>query len=146
MYGHAPFTTGPKPWRTIGRVALALCGGGVFAALAWEQNTSPGNAGQTQARNAFQETAARQGIVKEDGASPHFDTYRVGPQRELQWAWRGEDQKGLTSQQPRTQPWTAGRCGADATAGQHVGGQVPTSETTAAKVAATTGVSSRGPP
>jgi hypothetical protein len=146
MNAPAPLTTGRRPWRTIGRVALAVCGGGVFAALAREPNASRGNAGQAGAVNAFQETAARQGIVKEDGASPHFDTHRVGPQRESQWAWRDEDQKGLTTQQSRTQPWTAGRCGADATAGRHVGGQAPTSETTAAKVAAATGVSSRGPP
>ena len=147
MSAHAPFTTGRQRLRTIGRIGFALLAGGAFAALAWEPSPAPGSPGRDAAYAADEATAARQGIVKEDGPSPHLDPDRAKPDHESQWGLRSEDQwGGLAGERTRTQPWTAEDCGADATAGQHVGGQVPTNETTEAKTTANTGVNSRGPP
>jgi hypothetical protein len=147
MSAHAPFTTGRQRLRTIGRIGFALLAGGAFAALAWEPSPAPRPPDRDAAGTSNEATAARQGIVKEDGPSPHLDSDRAKPYHESQWGLRSEDQwAGLAGERTRTQPWTAEDRGADATAGQHVGGQVPTNETTEAKTAANTGVNSRGPP
>lgn len=146
MSAHAPSPTGPPRLRTIGRIGFALLAGGAFVALAGEPSPTPSFPNRDAAGASTEATAARQGIVKEDDPSPHLDPDRAGSHHENQWGLRSEDRWGLAGEQMRTPPWTAENRGADATAGRHVGGQVPTNETTEAKTTAATGVNSRGPP
>jgi hypothetical protein len=83
--------------RSIGRIGLALAAGGAYAALAWDPRpaaNSPADAVENQ--TGFY-SAERQGIVKEDDASPQFDAA-------ITWSDR-QNMLGLTQTGSRKEAW-----------------------------------------
>ncbi len=84
-------------FRSVGRIGLALAAGGAYAALAWDPRpaaNSPADAVENQ--TGFY-SAERQGIVKEDDASPQLDAA-------MTWSDR-QNMFGLTQTGSRKEAW-----------------------------------------
>ena len=141
--------------RCVGRVAFALAAGGAFAALSWNPNAAaPSADAKADSQEPLSETAVRLDIVTEDGVPLHLTDrpawLRHEEQRFLvaegQSGLREEDGWGLVQSGSRMMPWTVGIRGTASTAGSSVGAATPTISNREAKLVATTGVNSRGPP
>jgi hypothetical protein len=148
----------PVRWRrlrSLGRIGLALTAGGAFVALSWEpQPAASKPSAEADAARQVYPTAERQGVVKEDAASPHLNNdpaclhrpgYRVLCDRN-QYGIREEDGWGLVWTGSRRTSRSAGTCGADATASVEIAVATPTTTDRGTTPTATAGVNPRGPP